>query len=105
MEAPQIETPSVVETFEDYDSWTTSFGDWTLLDMDKGYAISPAPKEFQYPHNNEQYAFIIAEPNEFFSPDSKLYNSVQAHGGQKYAMNTYQVNSLTSGATPINSNN
>ena len=104
-EAPQIETPSVVETFEDYDSWTTSFGDWTLLDMDKGYAISPAPKEFQYPHNNEQYAFIIAEPNEFFSPDSKLYNSVQAHGGQKYAMNTYQVNSLTSGATPINSNN
>ena len=36
--APSIEPQTVTEDFERYDAWSTEFGDWTLVDGNKGYA-------------------------------------------------------------------
>lgn len=101
-EEPQIETPVITEDFESYDPWTTTMGEWTLVDADKGYNVSLDGENFKFPHNREQFAFIVAQPKDY--PDNKYKKHVTTHSGDKCAMSFLQVANLSK-AVPMASDN
>lgn len=99
---PAIETPTVTEDFESYDPWSTTMGEWTLVDVDKGYNVSLDGENFKFPHNREQFAFIVAQPKDY--PDNKYKKHVTTHSGDKCAMSFLQVANLSK-AVPMAADN
>lgn len=101
-QAPNIETPTITEDFESYSPWSTSMGEWTLVDRDKGYAVSLDPENFSFPNNRKQFAFLVAKPNDY--PNSKYYKHIKSHSGEKAAMSFIQVANLSK-AIPMQADN
>ena len=78
---PAKNQQTVTDGFEDYDAWATSFGEWTLVDVDK--ATSGGVFEMSdYPHYGEPLAFIIMNP-------SDLGETLPAHSGSQFAGSPY----------------
>ena len=71
----------VTDGFEDYDPWSTTFGEWTLRDEDK--ATNGGMFEYtDYPHFGELFAFIIMNP-------SDIGETLEAHTGTQFAAAPY----------------
>lgn len=95
---PAIPSPSeITEGFEDYERWDTEFGDWKLVDGDKGYAYTLFGRT--YPNDwymcGKQFAFTIMDPNYMYDG---IYRDLvsqnpgfAAHSGNQFAGNTYIV--------------
>ena len=54
--APYIETNVVEDDFENYAAWSTTFGDWTTVDADNGYAGALSEKG-TYPQSRREICF------------------------------------------------
>lgn len=86
-EAPAPNSRARTEDFEEYEPWTTAFGDWTLIDADK--ATTGGVFEYSdYPHVGEKMAFIIMNP-------SSIGDSLAAHSGQQFAGAPYAYHDET----------
>lgn len=85
-EAPSNAVSTVTDDFESYDSWSLSFGDWTTIDADKGYAGS-LTQSGTYTHQGEQFAFMNWAPSDIFSTGQGL----DPHSGTKGLVSIYQI--------------
>ena len=85
--APYIETNVVEDDFEGYDAWSTTFGDWTTVDGDHGYAGALSEKG-TYPHQDEKFAFVNWQPSDVFGAGQGL----APHSGKRAAVSIYQFN-------------
>lgn len=85
--APYIETNVVEDDFENYAAWSTTFGDWTTVDADNGYAGALSEKG-TYPHQDEKFAFVNWQPSDVFGAGQGL----APHSGKRAAVSIYQFN-------------
>lgn len=85
--APYIETNIVEDDFESYDAWSTTFGDWTTVDADNGYA-GALSEQGTYPHQDEKFAFVNWQPSDVFGAGQGL----APHSGKRAAVSIYQFN-------------
>ncbi len=88
-EAPASTTAETTESFENYEAWGTSFGEWTTIDDDHGYA-GELVTGVQYPHQGEQFAFINWQPADIFDDPQ----DIAPHSGEKAAVAVYQVDDM-----------
>lgn len=96
--APYIETNVVEDDFENYAAWSTTFGDWTTVDADNGYAGALSEKG-TYPHQDEKFAFVNWQPSDVFGAGQGL----APHSGKRAAVSIYQFNK--GGTEYIDANN
>ena len=96
--APYIETNVIEDDFESYDAWSTTFGDWTTIDADHGYAGALSEKG-TYPHQDEKFAFMNWQPSDAFGAGQGL----APHSGKRAAVAIYQFNK--SGTEYVNADN
>ena len=89
--APDTTPKTVTEGFEDYDTWATSFGDWTTYDGDKGYT-GGVFNNYQYGHQGEPFAFEVFEPTALFDDILETNPEMAAHSGNKYVAAMYSGN-------------
>lgn len=79
--APLPNEKQITDGFEDYAPWSTTFGEWTLVDGDK--ATNGGMFEYtDYPHYGELFAFIIMNP-------SDIGETLEAHTGTQFAAAPY----------------
>lgn len=75
-----VEPPAIAEDFESYDNFATSFGDWTLVDLDEqntlGFVMG-----IDFPGENTPMSFMIFNPSATTPP---LQNA-SAYSGEKCA--------------------
>lgn len=100
--APSKEPQTVTEDFERYDPWSTEFGDWTLIDANKGYA-GGFFDNLWYPNQFTQFAYIIFNPNVLGEDIPRLNPWLLALSGRQYAAVPYELNA--SGQAYVNSDN
>lgn len=84
-EAPEWAYTTVTEDFESYAAWDTTFGVWSTIDADKGYA-GKLSQNVRLPHEGEQYAFLNWQPSDYFQPGT----GIDPHSGKKAAVAIYQ---------------
>lgn len=84
--APTVEYVTLTDDFEAYEPWATSFGRWSTIDADKGYAC-PLSKESRYPHQQEQFAFMNWQPGDLYGSGQGL----DPHSGTKALVAVYQT--------------
>ena len=96
--APYIETNVMEDNFENYAAWSTTFGDWTTVDADNGYAGALSEKG-TYPHQDEKFAFVNWQPSDVFGAGQGL----APHSGKRAAVSIYQFNK--GGTEYIDANN
>ena len=63
--APETSYLSKTDDFESYQPWSTSFGDWTTIDVDGGLAQALSSMA-TYPHQGEAFAFMDWQPSDLF---------------------------------------
>ena len=85
-DAPNSKTEQVTDDFESYEPWSTSFGNWTTIDEDHGFA-APLAKDGAYHHQGEQFAFMDWQPADIF----KTGQGLDPHSGAKSLVAIYQV--------------
>ena len=73
------------DDFENYAAWSTTFGDWTTVDADNGYAGALSEKG-TYPHQDEKFAFVNWQPSDVFGAGQGL----APHSGKRAAVSIYQ---------------
>lgn len=73
---PKANAKVVSDGFEDYEPWSTAFGEWTLVDVDKATTGGVYPNS-DYPHEGEPFAFIVMNPSDI---GEELY----AHSGNQF---------------------
>ena len=95
---PYIETNVMEDNFENYAAWSTTFGDWTTVDADNGYAGALSEKG-TYPHQDEKFAFVNWQPSDVFGAGQGL----APHSGKRAAVSIYQFNK--GGTEYIDANN
>lgn len=78
---PKKNQQTVTDGFEDYEPWSTAFGEWTLVDVDKATSGGVFEKS-DYPHYGEPFAFIVMNP-------SDIGETLQAHSGSQFAGSPY----------------
>lgn len=102
-EYPDIpQSVKVTEDFESYEPFSTQFGDWTLVDGDKGYAGSLF-QQLLYPGEGTAFAFELFNPNEVEDDIVELNPGIAPKSGNQFAAAPYQ-NDAT-GQTSVNSDN
>lgn len=86
---PEPET--VTDGFESYAPFSKQFGDWTLVDGDKGNigALQPSTT---YPGQGEQAAFIAFNPDWWIEDMTQVNPGLSPYDGQQYAAAIYAVN-------------
>ena len=84
--APTVEYVTLTDDFEAYEPWGTSFGRWSTIDADKGYAC-PLSKNSRYPHQQEQFAFMNWQPGDLYGSGQGL----DPHSGTKALVAVYQT--------------
>lgn len=84
-EAPEWTYTTMTEDFENYAAWDTTFGEWSTIDADKGYA-GKLSQNVRLPHEGEQYAFLNWQPSDYFQPGT----GIDPHSGKKAAVAIYQ---------------
>ena len=89
-DAPSSSTTDVNDDFEQYEAWGTSFGAWTTVDNDHGFAGNLVDG-VQYNHQGEAFAFINWEPADIFEGAD---SNVLPHSGEKAAAAIYQVDNM-----------
>ena len=89
-DAPSSSTTDVNDNFEQYEAWGTSFGAWTTVDNDHGFAGNLVDGA-QYNHQGEAFAFINWEPADIFEGAD---SNVLPHSGEKAAAAIYQVDNM-----------
>lgn len=82
------------EDFESYEPFSTNFGRWTLYDGNKGYA-GPFFNRYAYPHQGEQFAFIVFNPNAItgYMDVVAVNPEFTPHSGSQYAAVPYEYSS------------
>lgn len=73
---PKANAKTIIDGFEDYDPWSTAFGEWTLVDVDKATSGGVFPNS-DYPHEGEPLAFIVMNP-------SDIGETLDAHTGEQF---------------------
>lgn len=96
--APAFETITETEDFEGYEAWSSELGDWTTIDLDKGYA-GQLISGVKYPHQGEQFAFINWQPGDYFDASTPFL----PYSGQRALAAAYQTNE--SGMSYVDHNN
>lgn len=84
------ETIDVTEDFENYEAFATEFGDWTLVDGDKGLTY-PLLTQYAYPGQGTAFAFDVFNPNAI-TPAFVVTESnpgLTPHSGQQFAAALY----------------
>lgn len=100
--APSIEPQTVTEDFERYDAWSTEFGDWTLVDGNKGYA-GGFFDDLWYPNQFTQFAYIIFNPYVLGEDVPRLNPWLLPSSGKQYAAVPYELDAT--GQAYVNSDN
>ncbi|WP_232220090.1 choice-of-anchor J domain-containing protein [Prevotella falsenii] len=100
--APNTEPQTVTEDFERYDAWSTEFGDWTLVDGNKGYA-GGFFNDLWYPNQFTQFAYIIFNPYVLGEDVPRLNPWLLAFSGKQYAAVPYELDAT--GQAYVNSDN
>lgn len=82
---------TVTETFDSYAPWSTSFGDWTLVDGNNAEACNFFDG-YESPFYKKKFAFIIFDPNSLLEGYDILgtYPGFDGHGGGQYAAVPYE---------------
>lgn len=93
----------VTEDFEDYAAFSTRFGDWSLRDLDNGYAGQFWTTQ-RYPVQDTQFAFTIFNPEACFDGCLAANPEMTPHSGDQYAASMFQ-NSTAGGYSRVQSNN
>lgn len=91
--APTAPAPvTKTEDFESYDPWATSFGDWTLVDGDKGLAGGFFQSN-TYPGQGTAFAFDIFNPNAITDEFDVIANNpgLKPHSGNQFAGAPYAM--------------
>ena len=101
-EAPNTAPETVTEDFERYDAWSTEFGDWTLIDANKGYS-GGFFDDLWYPNQFTQFAYIIFNPFVLGENVARLNPWLKPFSGQQYASVPYELDAT--GQVYVNSNN
>ena len=101
-EAPNTAPETVTEDFERYDAWSTEFGDWTLIDANKGYS-GGFFDDLWYPNQFTQFAYIIFNPFVLGENVATLNPWLKPFSGQQYASVPYELDET--GQSYVNSDN
>lgn len=83
---PAEAVTTLTDGFELYEPWSTSFGSWKTIDIDKGNAC-PLSEQNRYTRQGEAFAFINWKPDDFFSSGQGL----DPHSGSMALAAIYQV--------------
>ncbi len=83
---------TVTESFESYTPWSTSFGDWTLVNGNPDAEACNLFGEYESPFKGEKFAFIIFDPATCINEGNILdvYPGYDAHSGNQYAAVPYE---------------
>ncbi len=89
---------SVIEDFEDYDAFATTFGDWTLVDGDKGKA-GGFFRNHPYPGEGSTFAFDVFNPRKIVDDVDILQVNpgLNPHSGNQYAAAPYATDAAGTG--------
>lgn len=83
---------STTEDFERYDPWARTFGNWTLVDADKGFSCPFfSDQSNTTPLDYTQYAMAIFNPEAIFEGCTEANPFLAAHSGRQYACAIYQI--------------
>ena len=81
--APQVTTTSVADGFEDYKTWTSHFGDWTVVDGNDGLA-SGLIHGIPYPNQGTAIGMQVFNFNEVVDGLTTSNPYVTAHSGVQF---------------------
>lgn len=83
---------TVTETFDEYNDWTTAFGDWTTINGNPDAEACNLFTEYDSPFLRQKFAYVIFNPHtlveEFDAFDAQP--GFAAHSGDKYAAVPYE---------------
>lgn len=88
---------TVTEGFESYDAFATEFGEWTMIDGDKGLAAAFF-KDYSYPGQGTAFAFDAFNPDAITQDFSVTSQNpgVAPHAGKQYAAAPHATNNAGS---------
>lgn len=89
--APEAPMAPVTEEFEDYNKWSTQFGEWTCINGDDAY--SQQVFNVESPVDGTQYAFAVYNLNDLLQT-----TGFAGHSGEQFIGNTLGTTSATGGA-------
>lgn len=99
-DAPKATDVKVTDDFENYNAWSTNFGDWTLDDEDKG-SCGRIVSLAQYPGQGTPFAYIIFNPERLYPGLTSMNTMMKPHSGSQSAL---ALNSLQYGYYPVDNN-
>ena len=88
--APSSNEETITDSFEDYDSWATSFGDWTTVDGD-GANCQGLFQSITYPVQGTPFAFTVFDPEDMYPGITAQSPEIAAHTGSKYLAAVYSA--------------
>lgn len=96
-EPTEPETETVTETFESYDDFVTTFGDWTCVAASPTDVAGQFLQNYTYPVQGKAFAFAVFNPSTMYSTSSFLTSNpgFTPHGGEKYAATPFKYNPTT----------
>lgn len=89
--APGNGVADVTEDFESYPTWSTSFGDWTVVDNNGGLGGTLA-SQLSYPIESTAFGFAIFDFSKINAQLPLVYSSMKAHSGNQSATAIYNLN-------------
>lgn len=81
--APSVKSYATADGFEDYNTWTNSFGDWTVVNGNGGLA-SGLIHDTPYPNQGTPVGMQVFNFDEVVSGLTNDNEYVRAHGGQQF---------------------
>ena len=87
---PSASEETVTDGFEDYDSWATSFGDWTTVDGD-GATCQSLFQGISYPTQGTPFAFTVFDPEDMYPGITEQNPKFAPHSGSKYLAAVYST--------------
>lgn len=87
---PSASEETITDSFEDYDSWATSFGDWTTVDGDGG-TCQGLFQSISYPTQGTPFAFTVFDPEDMYAGITEQSPEFAAHTGSKYLAAVYST--------------
>lgn len=89
-EKPVIVPKTVTEDFESYEPWSTSFGDWKMVDATSGGLAGSFFSSHTYPVQGTSFAFTIFNPERIYEGATTLCPFLTPHSGEQYASVPYK---------------